>query len=424
MGITTKENEYDDIPSDWHVVPISELITDIADGPFGSNLKTEHYTEEREARIVQLSNIGDDGWKEANTKYTTFEHAREIERSIVRSGDVIMAKMMPAGRCIICPSKERMYVLSSDAVRIRLNEKVVNKDYFIYATKSQFFLKQIGDDIQGSTRARTSITKIKKNALHLPELYEQETIASVLVEMDSLIHNLQKEIEKKKNIQIGVMQEYLNGRKRCTGFTKKWDEQTLDDLCTLITKQTGFDYSAEIKPSLVSVHYNNTLPFLQNKDFEGYSINYDTDFYIPVDVAYKYPKIFLDEVCLLISISGRIGNVAMFDHERDAFVGGAVGVAKFKNPELVEWAMLYLLGTDGQKQIFENEKAGAQHNLTVEDVRHLVIPIPEKEERVVITNMIFDLEQDIVKAEEKLEKYKKVKQGMMNDLLTGKIRLV
>ena len=192
----------------------------------------------------------------------------------------------------------------------------------------------------------------------------------------------------------------------------------------MVTKQTGFDYSAEIKPSLVEVHYSNTLPFLQNKDFEGYSINYDTDFYIPTKVAYKYPKIFLDDICLLISISGRIGNVAMFNHDRDAFVGGAVGVAKFKNPELVEWTMLYLMGTDGQKQIFENEKAGAQHNLTVEDVRHLTILIPGDDERKAITAMLSDIEEDIIHLEHKLEKYKMLKQGMMSDLLTGKIRLV
>ena len=63
------ETEYGVIPDDWTSMPISEMILDIADGPFGSNLKAEHYTEEHEARIVQLSNIGEDGWKEENTKY-------------------------------------------------------------------------------------------------------------------------------------------------------------------------------------------------------------------------------------------------------------------------------------------------------------------------------------------------------------------
>ena len=269
-----------------------------------------------------------------------------------------------------------------------------------------------------------ALERIRNFLVPLPTSEEQNAIAEALSDIDSLINVLEKEIEKKKNIKTGVMQRYLSGDERLPGFTSKWDIQSIDELCVLVTKQTGFDYSAEIKPSLVQVNYNSTLPFLQNKDFEGYKINFDTDFYIPISVAYKYPKILLDEVCLLISISGRIGNVALFNNNRTAFVGGAVGVAKFKNPDLVEWAMLYLLSPNGQKMIFENEKAGAQHNLTVEDVRNFSIPIPEKDERIAITSMMADIEKDICQLEEKFDKYKNLKAGMMNDLLTGKIRLV
>ena len=86
--------------------------------------------------------------------------------------------------------------------------------------------------------------------------------------------------------------------------------------------------------------------------------------------------------------------------------------------------MLYLLSPNGQRMIFENEKAGAQHNLTVEDVRNFLIPIPEKDERIAITSMMADIEKDICQLEDKLDKYKNLKAGMMNDLLTGKIRLL
>ena len=292
--------------------------------------------------------------------------------------------------------------------------------YILHTVKKEMIAKAYG-----STFLELSKKSLESICIMMPDdEEEQRRISTALYSIDQLINNIEKEIEKKKNIKIGIMQEYLTGKKRINGFSEKWEEKPLRDLCILITKQTGFDYSAEIKPSLVSDHYNNTIPFLQNKDFEGYKINYETDFYIPTEVAYKYPKIFLDEKCLLISISGRIGNVAMFDHEYDAFVGGAVGVAKFKDPELVEWAMLYLLGTEGQKQIFENEKAGAQHNLTVEDVRNLLIKIPKKEERQSISIIISDIEKDIGKLEEKLNKYNDLKQGMMRNLLTGKIRLV
>ena len=75
---------------------------------------------------------------------------------------------------------------------------------------------------------------------------------------------------------------------------------TLNELCDLITKQTGFDYSKTIKPSLVNKKIDGYLPFIQNKDFEGERINLNTDYYVPSEIAKKYPKILLDSTILLI----------------------------------------------------------------------------------------------------------------------------
>jgi len=358
-------------------------------------------------------------------------YINSTERLITEEGlDNSSAVMLPAGTILLC-TRATIGEMSIAAKPMCTNQgfknlivrKGINNVFLYYALN--LVKREMISKSYGSTFLELSKKALESIEITVPSKEEeQEKIATALSSIDELIDSLQKEIAKKKNIKYGVLQSYVTGKRRIDGFSSKWKEKTIDELCTLVTKQTGFDYSAEIKPSLVQVHYSNTLPFLQNKDFEGYSINYDTDFYIPTEVAYKYPKIFLDDICLLISISGRIGNVAMFNHERDAFVGGAVGVAKFKNPELVEWTMLYLMGTDGQKQIFENEKAGAQHNLTVEDVRHLTIPIPSDEERKAITAMMSDIEEDIIHLEHKLEKYKMLKQGMISDLLTGKIRSV
>lgn len=163
------------------------MITDIADGPFGSNLKTEHYTEEKEARIIQLSNLSDYGWQEENTRYTTFEHAKEIKRCIVNEGELVMGKMMPAGMTIMRPSTEKMYVLSSDCIRIKLDNKTVADKFFLYTTKSDTFLNQVNNDSQGSTRVRTSISKIRDMDISIPSVSEQEKIGGLFTSFDHLI---------------------------------------------------------------------------------------------------------------------------------------------------------------------------------------------------------------------------------------------
>ncbi len=205
--------DYGEYPSDWDLKPLGLLYKDISDGPFGSDLKIEHYTQEKEARIIQLSNIGDDGWVEDNTKYTTFEHAKEISRCIVPYGAIVIAKMMPAGRAILCPSDEKMYVLTSDAVKLIPND-FLDAQYFIYATKSDFYLKQIEENTQGSTRQRTSITKLKKILIPLPNLPEQKAIAEIISDMDKEIKAIQEKIEKYKNIKQGMMQQLLTGKIR------------------------------------------------------------------------------------------------------------------------------------------------------------------------------------------------------------------
>ena len=211
---TYKQTELGQIPSDWEFVPVSELAKDMADGPFGSNLKKEHYTSDPQTRIIQLSNIGENGWEDENTKYTTFEHAKTIARCIVpKEESILVAKMMPAGRAIICPKKEKQYVLGSDVIRITANEKL-NSKYFVYASKSDAYLKQISDNTQGSTRQRTSISKLRKILILLPSLAEQTAIANVLSDMDTEISALETKLAKYRTLKTGMMQQLLTGKIR------------------------------------------------------------------------------------------------------------------------------------------------------------------------------------------------------------------
>lgn len=198
---------------EWETRTLHEISNEMVDGPFGSNLKTEHYTTERQVRIIQLSNIGEAGWNNANVKYTTFSHAAELQRCIVQPGSILIAKMMPAGRAIICPDNEKSYILGSDVVKVVPNSSVDSR-YLVYATKSRFYLDQIADDTQGSTRARTSVSKLRKTAILFPEKDEQISIADILSEMDMEIAALEGKIAKYRQIKQGMMQQLLTGKIR------------------------------------------------------------------------------------------------------------------------------------------------------------------------------------------------------------------
>ena len=149
------------------------------DGPFGSDLKTIHYTEKEEVRIVQLNNIGEEGWKDTGKKYTTFLHAKNIERCISFPNDIVIAKMMPAGRTIILPTVNSMYVISSDCIRLRSDYRI-NKEYLMYMLNSPTINKYVLDNVQGIGRTRTSLNKMKDILIPVPPESEQQKICKMV----------------------------------------------------------------------------------------------------------------------------------------------------------------------------------------------------------------------------------------------------
>ena len=108
-----------------------------------------------------------------------------------------------------------------------------------------------------------------------------------------------------------------------------WEQRKFGALCSIVTKQTGFDYTATIKKSLLTSPSKDTLPYLQTKNFTGRSIDYNTDYYIPRSVAKDFPKINLDVRCILFSIVGAsVGNIGLFPGDKHCFLSGAICVSK------------------------------------------------------------------------------------------------
>ncbi len=193
---------------EWEKKKLGEVAKSMADGPFGSNLKAQHYTTEREVRIVQLSNIGEFGWRDENVKYTSFEHLKTISRSEVHCGDIVIAKMMPAGRAIICPNNETKYVLSSDAVKVELKNGY-NPEFIMYSINSYWFNKQVLANVSGSGRIRTSLTKLRDCNLYIPDIETQKDVVDKLNMVYMKTKSLQSNYEQTLTLCNDLKQSLL-----------------------------------------------------------------------------------------------------------------------------------------------------------------------------------------------------------------------
>ncbi len=194
-------------------------------------------------------------------------------------------------------------------------------------------------------------------------------------------------------------------------------------MTTSFTKQTGFDYSASIKPTLIKEQLPNYIPFIQNKDFSGHYINYKTDYFIPNEIAIRFPQILLNEKCLLISISGAIGNVAVFNHSQDAFTGCAIAVLKFKEKKSLDFVMHFLMSASGQKLLLNGVKSSSHKNLTIADLRDLLIPLPSLNEQIAIANVLSDVDHYLYSLDALILKKESVKKALSFELLSQRKRL-
>ena len=166
----------------------------------------------------------------------------------------------------------------------------------------------------------------------------------------------------------------------------EWEEITIHKLSKIVTKQTGLDYTNIIKHSLVNYKGIDLLPYIQTKNFHCRNINYETDYYIPREIASKYPKIILNENCILLSIVGAsVGNIGFFNNLETSFLSGAICVVKAKQESDLEDIYHYMLSPYGQRQIKTCTKGAAQATITIDDIRNFVI---KRSKNVLVRNKI------------------------------------
>ena len=388
-----------EIPESWEWVRLFNLGDNIndafADGPFGSNLKKEHYTDRKEVRLIQLSNIGEEGWRNENTKYTTYSHAETLSRSMVKPGAIVIAKMMPAGRAIIVPDCEKDYILSSDAVKF-IPHNLLNVDYLVIAINSPVFRNQVVSEAHGVTRIRTSLGKLQTYLLPVPPLSEQQRIVNQFRIIQPLIKEYEiaegkrislneafPELLKKSILQQAVMGklvpqdpndepasillEKIRTEKDAlikAGKLKKdkhegiiyrrdnshYEKRGKDDVC--IDNEIPFDipeswswcYLGTISfvTKLAGFEYTkyiadnlktSGIPLFKGKNVQNGNLVLSFESYIEEELSDELYRSQITRKCLLTPYVGTIGNIAIFDGSFKAHLGSNVGKIEICNPE-------------------------------------------------------------------------------------------
>ena len=330
--------------------------------------------------------------------------------SYPKKGDVLISASGTIGRTVVF-NGESAYFQDSNIVWIDNDETKVLNIYFKY------LLSTIDWNVEGSTIKRLYNGLLKSTEIIIPEsLSEQMNISKVLINIDNLINSLEKIIEKKEKIKTAIIEEYLKGTKRLKKYDSKWIRTTIKNISNEVTKGNGL--SKELL--CASGKYKCIL---YGELFTTYSesiIEVKSYTNINNGVTSKYGDILIPGSTTTV---GKDLAKACVIQENGVLLGGDINIIRVKK-EINPIYIAYLFTNVLYKEVEKVAQGTTIIHLYGKNIENIPIFIPsEKKEQDDIVNMLQNIDNDLNILRKKLKKYELIKEGMMEDLLTGKVRL-
>lgn len=267
--------------------------------------------------------------------------------------------------------------------------------------------------IKMSTLTEMSIAYPKNRA-------EQTAIATVLSDTDALIKELEKLIVKKKAVKQGAMQQLLTGKKRLPGFSGEWKVKKLEKFDFDIS-----DGNYSSKYPKASEFKDRGIPFIRANNIKNLRITGNDLRFISSRLHSELTKGHLKRGDILVTTRGEIGQVAIVpDRHINSNINAQI-VRINTGKELNKYYFAYfLIKAETQKSLLDMQTGSALKQLPVGRLKKLKIIYPSLLEQTAIATILSDMDTEIEALEKSLLKYRQIKAGMMQQLLTGKIRLI
>lgn len=412
------------IPSDWATVQIRDVANVI-----DSLHRTPSFTEIGYP-MVRVADIKTGNLNLSKTLMVTKDVFLEFTKNhLPEKGNIVLSRVGSYG--------VSSYVDTDDPFCIGQNTVVITSKissrYLYYILNSPTVRAQIEDGSYGSGYKSLSLRNINELRIPLPSTHEQAAIANALSDVDALILELEKLIVKKQAIKTATMQQLLTGRTRLPpfGFEKSahhpdgrkkgykpselgeipedWEVFSVGEICTFVGGAQPEKSTFSLKP------LDGYIRLIQIRDYKS-----DKDaVYIPASLARKT----CDEDDIMV---GRYGP-PIFQILRG--LKGAYNVALIKAVPCIKISKEFFYHFIQNEKLFQlmdmlSQRSSGQTGVELPALKAYPIATPSLEEQTAISNVLSDISNEIQSLEHRLNKTRQIKQGMMQELLTGKTRLV
>jgi type I restriction enzyme S subunit len=398
MGVrrTFKHTDLGLIPDKWDIAQIGEITTKVGSGitPTGGER-----VYRRDGRLfIRSQNIG---WGTLLLEDVAFidnaTHATFADTEI-KNGDVFLnITGASIGRSSVSDSRVVGGNVNQHVCIIRADQARVDSRFLNYLLLSNLGQRQIDSFQAGGNRQGLNFEQVRSIRLPVPSLSEQRGIAAALGDADVLIGTLEQLIAKKRDLKKAAMQQLLTGQTRLPGFTGEWVVMRLGDVAHIKTGSR-----------------NN-----EDKVEDG-----EYPFFVRSDVVERINSYSHDCEAILVPGEGRIGSIFHYIQGRFDLHQRVYAITQFKTDISAKFVHLYMTMNFGAWAMQNTVKA------TVDSLRlptfqafEMRVP-PTRNEQAMIAALLSEMDAELSALKSRRNKIRALKQAMMQELLTGKTRLV
>ena len=420
-----KDTEVGKIPEDWELKPLWEIGTFSKGG--GISREESHTGDLPAVRYGELY-INQHDYIRTFHSHISRELANHAR--LLKKGDILFTSSGETkediGKSVAYCDDYEVYA-GGDLI-ILSPEDGYYPMFMGYVTNAEYVRKQKALKGQGDAVVHITAKSIGELKIAFPKFEEQRRIAKALSDIDSLIMQLDKLIEKKRAIKQGAMQQLLTGKVRLKGFTKSndykvtdigvtpndWEVKSINDVAA---NYIGLTYHP------VNVRDYGTL-VLRSSNIRDSKIVFDDNVFVEMDIPERAIAHFGDIlICVRNGSSALIGKSALITSNAEGKAFGAFMTVLRTN--VMDTSYLFYVWNSKKTQDQIHENFGATINqITSKDFSRILIAVPSLTEQRAISSVLSSMDNEISVLESKRDKYTAIKQGMMQQLLTGKIRLL
>lgn len=417
-----KNTELGVIPEDWEIVQIDQLVN--------INRESRDPTKNSEESFyyIDIDAVENGTGLIKNPKRLFGKEAPSRARRVIHKDDVIMSTVRPYHKAFALVPQLYDNQICSTGFAVLSCGRNLDPKYLLQFLFSDKVIDQCTSMMAGGQYPALNTTQVSKIKITAPSLPEQQKIASLLSKVDEQIEQTEQIIEKTEILKKGLMQKLLTKGIGHTKFKKtelgdipkEWSIEKLGVICELITKGTT--------PTTVGFSYQNTgINFVKIESISA-SGNFLLNMFshISEDANNALKRSILKDRDLLFSIAGALGRVAIVNSEiLPANTNQALAIIRLKEDQKtdIKYVYFYLKGPQIQKHIDRINVQSAQANLSLENINNFKIALPQKEEQQKIASILSKVDSQIQDNQRYLHKLQELKKGLMQDLLTGKVRV-